>query len=79
METIYYKTRSELTGHMKEATANGRTCYRVRSACNCKPHLKNPEMYPNANMRNGVLVIDGNTVVSLLIQCRNCSNPPENL
>ena len=79
MEIIFIKTRSELTGYLNEATANGRTCYRVRSACNCKPSLKNPEMYLHANMRNSVLVIDGNTVVSLFVRCRNCSNPPEKL
>ena len=78
METIFVKNRSELTGQMKKATANGRTCYRVRSVCNCKPHLKNPEMYPYSNMRNGVLVIDGNTVVSLFIRCKVCSIPPKN-
>jgi len=78
METIFVKKRSELTEQMKEATTNSRMCYRVRSACNCKPHLKNLEMYPNANMRNGILVIDGNTVVSLFIRCKVCSIPPKN-
>ncbi|GEM_PF-2468841 len=79
METIFVKTRSELTGLMKEETAKGRTCYRVRSLCKCKPLLKHPEMYPHTSMRNGVLVIENNIVVSLCVRCRNCSNNQENI
>ena len=78
METIFVKTRSELTAQMNELMKQGYTCYRVRVACVCydKP-LRNPEMYPRANQRNGVLVIGGNTVISLYVNCKFCSKPPE--
>lgn len=73
MKTIFVKTRSELTGHLKAETAKGCTVYRVRSACGCKPNLKHPEMYPCANMRNGVLVIENDKVTALFVMCKNCS------
>lgn len=78
METTFFKTRAELTGKMQECINNGLTCYRVRVACECKPQLLNPTMYPKNNQRNGVLVIDGNTVVYLYIRCKYCSKQPEN-
>ena len=73
MEKQIFKTRAELTGKMQELIKRGFTCYRVRVACNCKPQLLNPEKYPNANQRNGVLVIDGETVKALFVKCKYCA------
>ncbi len=76
MDTTYLKTRAEITDKMKECTANGYTCFRVRVGCHCPDHdtkgLKNAEAYPKANQRNGLLVIDGDTVVSLFVKCGIC-------
>jgi hypothetical protein len=77
MKTIFVKTRSELTGQMKELIKQGLTCYRVRVGCTCRPPLKNPEMYPRANQQHGVLVIDRNTVKMLLIKCKDCAPETE--
>ena len=73
MKVIFVKTRSELSEHLKKELANGRTCYRVRSACTCRPDLKNPDMYLRSNQRNGVLVIENDTVLFLVVRCRFCS------
>jgi len=77
METTIFRKRAEMTGQMIELMKQGFTCYRVRVACECKPKLINPEMNLTAHQRNGVLVIDGNTVIALYIYCINCSKPPE--
>ena len=66
-----------MTGQMIERLKQGFTCYRVRTACNCKPELLNPEMNLTAHQRNGVLVIDGETVTALFVYCRFCAQPPE--
>jgi hypothetical protein len=82
MDTIYLKTRAKITEKMNECTANGYTCFRVRVGCLCIDHhstkgLKNPEAYPKANQRNGLLVIDGDKVVSLFVKCGICGEQPE--
>jgi hypothetical protein len=74
METIFYRTRAELTAQMQQQMKSGLTCYRVRTACKCRPNVKNPEMYTAANQRNGVLIIGGDTVKTLLINCKACAN-----
>jgi hypothetical protein len=85
MKTIYLQSRSELSAQMKRQTKIGCTCYRVRTACNCherktpkkdtKPQTGfcNPEMYPKANQRNGVLVIENDVAVCMFIQCKACA------
>ena len=76
METYFVKTRSELTDKLNELKQQGYTCYRVRVPCGCDKPLKNPDKYPHANQRNGVLVIDDdNRVISLYIRCNVCSKP----
>ena len=57
---------SETTGE------SGYTCYRVRTACDCRPKLLNPTMNLTAHQRNGVLVIDGDTVKALFVYCKFC-------
>ena len=77
MEKVILQTRAEMTRKMLEMIKSDYTCYRVRVACNCKPKLSNPEMYTQANQRNGVLVIDGVTVKMLFIRCRLCGQSVE--
>ena len=72
MEKQLFRTRGEMTGQMIELMKQGLTCYRVRVACDCKPELLNPEMNLTAHQRNGVLVIDGETVKMLFIKCIGC-------
>jgi hypothetical protein len=73
MEKQIFKTRSEMTGKMLELMKRGFTCYRVRVACECKPQLLNPEMNLTAHQRNGVLVIEGETVKALFVRCKYCA------
>ena len=77
MEVKILASRSELTAQMTEQMKHGLTCYRVRVACKCKPQSRNPEMYPRANQRNGVLVIEGDTVKVLYIRCKGCAAETE--
>jgi hypothetical protein len=76
METIFYKKRSELTGKMQELITGGYTCFRVRVDCNCQPHPE-PIRYPRANQRNGVLVVENDTIKMLLIRCKPCTPETE--
>jgi len=77
MEKQFFKKRGEMTGQMIERMKQGFTCFRVRVACNCKPQLLNPEMNLTAHQRNGVLVIENETVKALFVYCRFCEQPPE--
>ena len=73
MQPIYLQTRAELTNQMKAQIKKGYVCYRVRTICNCKLQLKDTEMYPKSNQRNGVLVINNNTVVCMFVKCKQCN------
>jgi hypothetical protein len=73
MEKQIFTTRAELTGKMQELIKKGFTCFRVRVACNCKPQLLNPEINLTARQRNGVLVIEDETVKALFVRCKYCS------
>jgi len=72
METIYVSTRKELTEQLANNRANGATCYRIRTGCRCwAPTDEN--MYPRANQRNGILVINDDRVVAQYVKCRICN------
>ena len=73
METQYFATRKELTDKLKEAVSMGFKVYRVKEVCNCHPLVKHPEMNLKHSQRNGVLVIDGETVKQVYVRCRICS------
>ena len=78
MEKQIFKTRAEMTGKMQECMNKGLTCYRVRVGCDCNPKLLNPTMNLTAHQRNGVIVIDGETVKALFVRCKYCGQPTEN-
>lgn len=75
METIYLTTRKDLTDGMTGYRSMGYTCHRVRLACSCTEYVQDKDMaYHRANQRNGVIVIDGDKVVEVLIRCKSCAN-----
>jgi len=79
MTKNYLSTRRELTGKVNLYTDYGFICRRTRETCNCRPNLKNPEMYPKANQRNAVIVYGkGGKIRHLFVRCKNCASIPEN-
>lgn len=68
METIYVKLKSELTQQLDAATAKGLKTYRTRAICHCR--------YPS-NRRNAVICLNGITMVSMAIKCRQCASRKE--
>lgn len=74
MEKVYLPTRIELTSQLISQIAAGYMCYRVRTECQCRPVLTSPERNLKANQRNGVLVIEGDTIIKMFVRCKVCSS-----
>jgi hypothetical protein len=72
MKTVYVKTRSELTGKMREYLKQGFDCYRVRVSCGCK--TINPERNMTANQRNGLIVLSDVLLIEKIIRCKACTS-----
>lgn len=73
MNTIYTATRKALTDQLNKSILEGYKCFRIKHQCQCNPHPKNPEQNIKANQRNGILIIQGDTVKSIFVRCKNCS------
>lgn len=66
MITTYVAMRSALTACMQNWQKEGYTVHRTRLTCGC---------HQNSNIRQGVIVIDGNNVkVAEIIRCKGCFN-----
>jgi hypothetical protein len=72
METIYFKTRKDMTNRMSEYLSEGFDCYRVRIPCKCRTIINNHTQNFRSNQRNGVMVLSGDTVVKILVRCKIC-------
>lgn len=64
MKTFYVSKKSELTLIKTAFEQAGFRCYRVRTNCNCTVR---------DNSRNGILVIDGDTVRLEVARCKDCT------
>lgn len=66
MITTYVAMRSALTACMQNWQTEGYTVHRTRLTCNCPA---------NSNIRQGVIVIDGNNIkIAEIIRCKGCFN-----
>lgn len=72
MKVQYTATRKELTDRLNIALKQGFTCFRIRHVCNCRPTPKHPEQFYKSNQRNGILIIQGNTVKNVFVKCKIC-------
>lgn len=64
MKTFYVNKKSELTLIKTAFEQAGFRCYRVRTNCSCTGQ---------DNSRNGILVIDGDTVRLEVARCKACT------
>lgn len=64
MKTFYVNKKSELTLIKTAFEQAGFRCYRVRTNCSCTGR---------DNSRNGILVIDGDTVRLEVARCKACA------
>lgn len=64
MKTLYVNKKSELTLIKSAFEQAGFRCYRVRTNCRCTGR---------DNSRNGILVIDGDTVKLEVSRCKACA------
>lgn len=74
MKTTYTATRKELTDQLNSALSEGLKCFRIKHPCECRPNPKHPEQNLKPNQRNGVLIIQDETVKAIFVRCKFCSN-----
>lgn len=72
METVYFKTRKDMTNRMFEYQSNGFVCFRIRIPCKCRTSIDKSTQNFRSNQRNGVMVLSGDTVVKILVRCKIC-------
>ncbi len=64
MKTLYVNKKSEISMLKHAFEMAGFRCYRVRTDCSCTGRDKS---------RNGILVIDGDTVRLEVARCKACA------
>lgn len=69
MSHLYVNMKSELSLVKRAYEAIGFRCYRVRTECQCSQKGQ-------GNLRDGLIVLNGDRVLVEIIRCKGCTKHP---